>query len=201
MTLNTLALLSLVAGLATLACGGSSAPPPPVAAASPTPSDGGGLRPLSSRESMAPGAGGAGSAGAVDASAPLPPGHPPVGTPDPHGNVPGKAATSAGSISGTIALGPGMQATSTDILYLIAKKGGATVAVRRIEKPAFPLAFELSGDDSMMAGAAFEGPVDVVARISRTGDAIPATGDLEGVKKDVKIPSKGVAVTIDTVRP
>jgi hypothetical protein len=52
----------------------------------------------------------------------------------------------------------------------------------------------------MMGGSPFEGPVDVVARVSRTGDAIPSKGDLEGVAKNVKIPSKNVQLTIDTVR-
>jgi hypothetical protein len=43
--------------------------------------------------------------------------------------------------------------------------------------------------------------VDVVARVSRTGDAIPAKGDLEGVTKGVAIPASGVRVTVDAVRP
>jgi hypothetical protein len=73
--------------------------------------------------------------------------------------------------------------------------------VRRVDKPSFPFAFEISaGDAMMMGGGSFEGPVDVVARLSRTGDAIPAKGDLEGVAKNVKVPSKNVKLTIDTVR-
>jgi hypothetical protein len=43
--------------------------------------------------------------------------------------------------------------------------------------------------------------VDVVARVSRTGDAIPAKGDLEGTAKGVAVPSKDVKLTIDSVRP
>jgi cytochrome c-type biogenesis protein CcmH len=82
----------------------------------------------------------------------------------------------------------------------MAKKGTATLAVRRVEKPSFPFEFEISGGDAMMAGGTFEGPVDVVARLSRTGDAIPAKGDLEGVARSVKVPSRAVRLTIDTVR-
>ena len=52
----------------------------------------------------------------------------------------------------------------------------------------------------MMAGIDFVGPVDVVARLSKTGDAIPAKGDLEGVARAVKIPATGVKLTIDSVR-
>jgi cytochrome c-type biogenesis protein CcmH len=97
-------------------------------------------------------------------------------------------------------LAPKLQASPTDVLYVIAKKGGSTLAVRRVEKPTFPFAFEISGSDAMMSGIAFEGLLDVVARVSRTGDAIPAKGDLEGTARNVKVPAKGVSLTIDSVR-
>ena len=189
------------------ACGGSSAPPPPVATATPS-AAADDLRPMSSREgasaSTAPGdaqaalppghpplEGGAPPAGAP--AAPLPAGHPPIGEPAP-------GARSAGSISGTIVLSPKLAVGPADVMYVMAKKGAATLAVRRVEKPSFPFAFEISGSDAMMSGGAFAGPVDVVARVSRTGDAIPAKGDLEGTAKNVKVPSKNVRLTIDTVR-
>ena len=191
--------------LALAACGGASAPPPPVATATPsrTADD---LRPMSSRESATP----AGApAGAVDASA-LPPGHPPLegaaaqAAPLPSGHPPlGEPAPgtkSAGNITGSIALSPKLKLGPSDVMYVMAKSGAATLAVRRIDKPSFPFAFEISGGDAMMGGAAFQGPVDVVARVSRTGDAIPAKGDLEGVAKGVKVPSKNVSLTIDSVR-
>jgi cytochrome c-type biogenesis protein CcmH len=123
----------------------------------------------------------------------LPAGHPPIGEPAP-------GAKSAGSLAGTIALSPKLTVRPSDVLYVMAKKGTATLAVKRVDKPSFPFAFEISGGDAMMGGGSFEGPVDVVARVSRTGDAIPAKGDLEGVAKSVRVPSKSVQLTIDTVR-
>ena len=200
---KTLSPLPLVLVLA--ACGGSSAPPPPVATATPsTAADD--LRPMSSREgasaSTAPATPGDAAAlppghppleGAAPPAAPLPAGHPPIGEPAP-------GAKSAGSISGTIVLSPKLKAGPADVMYVMAKKGAATLAVRRVEKPSFPFAFEISGGDAMTGGAAFEGPVDVVARVSRTGDAIPAKGDLEGTAKNVKVPAKNVTLTIDSVR-
>ena len=200
---KTLRPLPLVLVLA--ACGGSSAPPPPVATATPsTAADD--LRPMSSREgasaSTAPASPGDAPAlppghppleGAAPTAAPLPAGHPPLGEPAP-------GAKSAGSISGTIVLSPKLKVGPADVMYVMAKKGAATLAVRRIEKPSFPFAFEISGGDAMTGGAAFEGPVDVVARVSRTGDAIPAKGDLEGTAKNVKVPAKNVTLTIDSVR-
>jgi cytochrome c-type biogenesis protein CcmH len=123
----------------------------------------------------------------------LPSGHPPIGEPAP-------GAKPAGSIAGTIALSPALKVGPSDVLYVMAKNGTATLAVRRVDKPSFPFAFEISGGDAMMGGGSFAGPVDVVARVSRTGDAIPAKGDLEGVAKNVKIPARNVKLTIDTVR-
>jgi hypothetical protein len=199
--------------LALAACGGASTPPPPVATATP-PRAADGLRPMSSREgasaSTAP-------AGPADAQA-LPPGHPPLEGAPPQGarqgapqaaplpaghppiGVPAPGARSAGSITGTIALSPRLQVAPTDVMYVMAKKGKSTLAVRRVDRPSFPFAFEISGGDAMVGGAALEGPVDVVARVSRTGDAIPAKGDLEGVAKAVKVDAKDVRLTIDTVR-
>lgn len=187
--------------LALAACGGAQNPPPPVATATPS-SSAGELSPMSSRDGQQARPGGAAAApGSADANAPLPPGHPPVGTPDPHGNVAAGGATkSAGSITGTITLAPQLKPSTSDVLYVMAKKGTTTLAVRRVDKPSFPFAFEVSGGDAMMSGIAFEGPVDVVARVSRTGDAIPAKGDLEGTVKGVKVPAKGVSLTIDSVR-
>jgi len=197
------------------ACGGSSSPPPPVATATPsrTADD---LRPMSSRDSggaptTAPAAAPAAAPGPVDSNAPLPPGHPPIegGTPAPAATLPaghppiGESApgtSSAGTIAGTISLSPKLKANTSDVLYVMAKKGTATLAVRRVDKPTFPFQFEISAGDAMMAGGTFEGPVDVVARLSRTGDAIPAKGDLEGVARNVKVPAKAVKLTIDTVR-
>ena len=204
-TLRPLPLLAVLA-----ACGGASSPPPPVATATPsrTADD---LRPMSSRDSgEATTAAPTAAPGPVDSDAALPPGHPPIeGTPAPAAALPaghppiGEPAPgtrSAGTIAGTISLSPKLKAAPSDVLYVMAKKGSATLAVRRVEKPSFPFPFEISGGDVMMAGGTFEGPVDVVARLSRTGDAIPAKGDLEGVARNVNVPSKAVKLTIDTVR-
>jgi len=189
-TLRPLPLLLVLA-----ACGGSSAPPPPVAAGTPGAQASSDLRPASSRDASSP-------AGPLGANATMPPGHPTVAQPDPHGNraAPGGATISAGSVTGTLTLAAKLSVGPNDVLYLIAKKGASTLAVRRVDKPSFPFAFEISGADAMTAGIAFEGPLDLVARVSRTGDAIPAKGDIEGTLKGVKVPAGGVKLTIDSVR-
>jgi len=191
----------LLLALFAAACGGSENPPPPVATPTPagTTSD---LRPLSSREGPTPGAASdAGGGEDTDAAAGLPPGHPPIDG-SAMGAVPAPGVRSAGSIAGRIAVAPKLQAslTASDVLYVMAKKGSTTLAVKRLEKLSFPLEFEISGSDAMVGGVAFEGAVDLVARVSRTGDAIPSKGDLEGTARNVKVPARGVSVTIDRVR-
>jgi hypothetical protein len=201
-------ILPIPALVLAIACSGASSPPPPVA--TPTPGAAAdGSQPLSSRDA-ALGPGAMAPPGAPAAS--LPPGHPPLeggamqAPPLPSGHVPigepapGAAVKSAGSVAGTIRLAASIKAGPSDVLYVMAKSGTSTLAVKRIEKPVFPLPFEIGGGDAMMGGQPFEGPVDVVARLSRTGDAIPSKGDAEGTTKGVKIPSKGVTVTIDSVR-
>jgi cytochrome c-type biogenesis protein CcmH len=41
----------------------------------------------------------------------------------------------------------------------------------------------------------------VGARVSKSGNAVPQSGDLEGFSKPVKVGATGVVVVIDTVRP
>jgi len=185
--------LGLCAALLTLSCSGSSTPPPPAASASPGATTEG-LQPLTSRGG-APVAPAAGPVGSGDATGALPAGHPPI-----EGMA--AAPTSASRVSGTIDLSPEMANSvgAGDVLYVMAKKDGATLAVRRVDAPSFPYAFEVSEGHAMVAGMAFEGPVDLVARLSKTGDAIPSAGDLEGTTGSVQVPSTGVAVTIDRIR-
>jgi cytochrome c-type biogenesis protein CcmH len=171
-----------LAAIFALSCGGSSSPPRQTA----TPRSPGELQPLSSRD-KAPDA---------EARPALPPGHPPLNA------APEAPSTSSGHVAGTITLSSRLEGrlAPTDVLYVIAKKDGATVAVQRIDSPRFPLAFELSGAHAMMAGGAFEGPVDVTARLSKSGDAIPTSGDLEGTRSGVPVPSDGITITIDKTR-
>jgi cytochrome c-type biogenesis protein CcmH len=41
----------------------------------------------------------------------------------------------------------------------------------------------------------------VGARVSKSGNAVPASGDLEGFSKPVKMGTAGLNVVIDTARP
>ena len=117
------------------------------------------MRPLSSREGSAPATGEA-----------LPPGHPPIGETS---RDPATVTASGASVSGTVTVANDLasRVSPGDVLYIMAKKDGATVAVQRVGSPSFPVSFEVSEGHAMVAGTSLEGPVEVVARLSKTGDA------------------------------
>jgi cytochrome c-type biogenesis protein CcmH len=126
-------------------------------------------------------------------AAPLPHGHPPVESP------------SAGAIAGTVTVAPAVAAAAQGgrALFLIARAGKdrQIVAVRKIDAPAFPCPFELSPQDAMSHGTAFGGALEVTARLSRSGDAAPAAGDVEGVAASVAPGAQAVRIELRSVRP
>jgi cytochrome c-type biogenesis protein CcmH len=113
--------------------------------------------------------------------------------------------TEGKAVEGEVRLLPRLkdEARPDDVLYIIAR-GSAShqiVAVRKEEHVRFPFSFRLSSGDSMMPGTPFEGPFDLTARLSRSGDAAPQSGDLEGTVKNVAAGARGVNVIVDTARP
>lgn len=122
----------------------------------------------------------------------LPPGHPPI------------PAGQTGSVSGTIAPAAALAARigPADTLFIIARSSATRqiLAVRKEQKPRFPFRFSVSGSDAMVEGSAFEGPVDVTARVSKSGDALPAGGDLEGTAKGIDVGTTEVRIVLDSVR-
>jgi len=180
--------LSLAALLG--ACGPAPGPRP-----SPTP-DPDRLRPLTSRDDPAPS-----FAPSIEA---LPPGHPPVDRGGPAA-PPAGGELAGGSVSGTVRLAPNLMGrqTPSGVLYVIARnhETNSVVAVRREENVRFPRAFEISAADVMVEGTPFTGPFDLTARLSRSGHAVAATGDVEGFAHGVAPGARGVSITLDTVRP
>jgi cytochrome c-type biogenesis protein CcmH len=128
----------------------------------------------------------------------LPPGHPPIDAAPP----PGAAATDGASIAGTITVAPNLQSRAAGgVLFVIARSPAdhRVLAVRREENVSFPFKFRLSGQDAMIAGTAFTGPLDVTARLSKSGDAVAAKGDIEGTARGLRVGAEDVKVTLDTV--
>ena len=105
-------------------------------------------------------------------------------------------------MSGTIAVAPRLQGRATGgVLFVIARSAATRqiVAVRREEIATFPVPFRISGADAMIAGTAFAGPLDLTARLSKSGDAVAAKGDVEGVVRGVNVGESKVQLTLDTV--
>lgn len=123
-----------------------------------------------------------------------------------------KSSTSAPQISGTITVSPAIApyVQPTDTLYIIARSQqvGPPTAVKRIEKPQFPLRYVLTEKDmitmSEMPKSDFSNgnPLTLSARLSKTGNAMPATGDLEGVyeKNPAEVGQDQVDIQLRSIR-
>lgn len=112
------------------------------------------------------------------------------------------------SLRGTIDLDPSLQKNfrKGDTLYIFARAENGSVmpvAVDRVINVDFPYAFYLDDAHSVMPGRKLSeaGAVTVVARLSKSGDAKAAVGDLEGKSVRVKPGDRDVRIVIDTELP
>jgi cytochrome c-type biogenesis protein CcmH len=125
---------------------------------------------------------------------------------------PKSAATAAaggaagGTVSGTVTLAPELakRASPGDTVFVFARapEGGPPLAVIRVKVSELPLKFRL--DDSMGMGtgnALSTAPrVVVTARVTKTGNVVPQSGDFEGLSTPVIPGASGIAVRIDKER-
>ncbi len=118
------------------------------------------------------------------------------------------AATGGQTITGRLTLAPALaaQVQPTDTVFVFARAPQGSrmpLAVQRVRAADLPLEFKL--DDSMAMSPEFKissaSEVRIEARISRSGSATPASGDLIGVGPVVRPGASKVAVQIDQVRP
>ena len=119
----------------------------------------------------------------------------------------GKAAAAA-KVAGTVRLAGELasKAAPTDTVFVFARAAGgpgAPLAVLRRQVKDLPLEFALDDSMAMAPDRKLSGFPEVVvgARVSRSGDAIPRSGDLQGLSKPVKVGASGVAVVIDGTVP
>lgn len=103
-----------------------------------------------------------------------------------------KAAATGAKVTGTVELDASLrsQVSDTDTVFIFARSAEGPrfpLAVLRKQVKDLPTAFELDDSMSMMPEAKLSSvPMVVVgARISKTGSATPAAGDLEGVTEPV----------------
>jgi cytochrome c-type biogenesis protein CcmH len=119
----------------------------------------------------------------------------------------GKAAGAA-KVAGTVRLAGELasKAAPTDTVFVFARAAGAPgapLAVIRRQVKDLPLEFALDDSMAMAPDRKLSGFPEVVvgARVSRSGDAVPRSGDLQGLSKPVKVGASGVAVVIDGTVP
>ncbi|MGE5792263.1 MAG: c-type cytochrome biogenesis protein CcmI [Bacteroidota bacterium] len=122
---------------------------------------------------------------------------------------PGDAAAGpAARVAGTVSLAPSLAATAApdDTVFIFARAVGgppAPLAVLRRQVKDLPAKFALDDSMAMAPNLKLSGFPEVIvgARVSRSGDAIPRSGDLQGLSQPVKVGASGVVVVIDTAVP
>jgi cytochrome c-type biogenesis protein CcmH len=118
------------------------------------------------------------------------------------------APAAAPALRGTVRLAPALAAAARpdDTVFIFARAAAgsaAPLAVRRITVAQLPYDFVLDDTQAMTPALRLSGAARVVvtARVSRSGGAAPASGDLEGRSAEVASDARGVVVDIATRRP
>lgn len=118
------------------------------------------------------------------------------------------ATSSVPSIAGNVTLDASLAGkfSPDDTLFIFARASQGPrvpLAILRLTAKDLPVSFQL--DDNMAMTPAMKlstfPEVVVGARISKTGQAVPASGDLEGYSQPVKIGDNNISVTIDQLVP
>lgn len=112
------------------------------------------------------------------------------------------------SVSGTISLDPQLTAkvSPNDTLYVFARAAnGPRMPLAIIKKQVKDLPLDFSLDDSMAMNASMKlsnhSEVIVGARISKTGNAMPQSGDLKGSSSVIKLGRQDLKIIIDSAVP
>jgi cytochrome c-type biogenesis protein CcmH len=118
------------------------------------------------------------------------------------------AAPSGQQIAGRISIDPKLKGNvdSQAALFIIARPSdtakGPPLAVKKIDRPVFPLSYSLGAENVMMQGMPFTGSVTITARLDKDGN--PTTrqpGDLTGdyKKNPVAVGSKSIDIVLDQI--
>jgi cytochrome c-type biogenesis protein CcmH len=117
------------------------------------------------------------------------------------------AANGSASVTGTVELDAALKgkASAKDTIMVIARAPGMRMplAVLRVPATQFPLKFTLDDSLSMSPQAKLSGAseVEVEARVSKSGQAVPEPGDLFSPVQTVKVGAKDVTLKVAQVRP
>jgi cytochrome c-type biogenesis protein CcmH len=114
------------------------------------------------------------------------------------------AAPGAAGVSGTVTLAPAMagKAAPDDAVFIFARAVEGSrmpLAILRKKVSDLPLTFALDDSMAMTPQTPLSSAPQVIigARISKSGEAMPRSGDLQGFSKAVNNSAKNIAVVID----
>lgn len=123
-------------------------------------------------------------------------------------SMPVGSGSQSRAISGTVTLAPALsaKAVSADTLFVFARQVNGPpmpVAIVRAAKRDLPFTFRLDDSNSPMPARKLSevGDVVIVARLSTSGEAMPKSGDLEGMSRAVRMGAEKVAVVINRELP
>jgi cytochrome c-type biogenesis protein CcmH len=112
------------------------------------------------------------------------------------------------AIGGKVSLAPHLagKGSPTDTLFVFARAVEGPpmpVAIMRVMKKDLPFTFRLDDSNSPMPARKLSeaGTVVIVARLSKSGDAMPQSGDLQGMSQPVTPGANGITVVIDREIP
>lgn len=122
--------------------------------------------------------------------------------------APAASPAATKTITGSVRLAPELaeRVQAGDTLFIFARASDGPpmpLAAVRTQAGDWPVAFKLDDSSAMVADRALSrfDSVDIVARVSRQGNASAQPGDLEGSAARVAVGSQGVDLTIDRVVP
>lgn len=112
------------------------------------------------------------------------------------------------AITGKVILGPNLanKASLPDTLFVFAKDVAGPpmpVSIVRASRKDLPFTFRLDDSTSPMPSRKLSDidTVVIVARLSKSGKAMPESGDLEGMSQPIKPGAENITVVIDRERP
>jgi cytochrome c-type biogenesis protein CcmH len=112
------------------------------------------------------------------------------------------------SVSGSVKLSPAVaaKAAPTDAVFIFARPAEGSkmpLAIVKMQVKDLPASFTLDDTMAMTPTMKISSFPDIVvgARVSKSGSAMPASGDLEGLSKPLKAGTTGIALVIDSALP